>query len=405
MIINRKQLLHGLAATAAMLSVDARAGVPAVAPAKHPRAIAMWDFSWLERRWPGAGYEDWDKALDELVERGYDAVRIDAYPHLVAADPGRNWLLKPVWNTEDWGAPALIQVRVVPALHQFLAKCRQRGIKVGLSTWFREDRDNVRMRIAGPAQHAEVWNKTLAGIRQAGLIDTILYVDLCNEWPGPLWTPFLQPPLDWGAWPDPRAMQWMRTAIGAVRAEFPDLPLLYSTNGLRAADYADNDIGFIDAIEHHVWMASENDDEFNKRVGYNFERFSDEGYRNVQLNASSIYAEKPAYWQKLLTSKIASLAAAARKARKPLMTTECWGIVDYKDWPLLPWDWVKQLCVIGTQTASASGQWAVIATSNFCGPQFEGMWRDVAWHRALTDRIKAGPMDATLRIGRLWDRL
>jgi hypothetical protein len=46
----------------------------------RPIAIAMWDFSWLERRWPGAGYENWSVALDELVERGYDAVRIDAYP-------------------------------------------------------------------------------------------------------------------------------------------------------------------------------------------------------------------------------------------------------------------------------------------------------------------------------------
>ena len=44
----------------------------------------MWDFSWLERRWPGAGYEDWAQALEELRERGYDAVRIDAYPHLLA---------------------------------------------------------------------------------------------------------------------------------------------------------------------------------------------------------------------------------------------------------------------------------------------------------------------------------
>ncbi len=48
------------------------------APTFRPRAITMWDFSWLERRWPGAGYEDWDQALDELAERGYDAVRIDA---------------------------------------------------------------------------------------------------------------------------------------------------------------------------------------------------------------------------------------------------------------------------------------------------------------------------------------
>ena len=37
---------------------------------EHPFAITMWDFSWLERRWPGAGYENWDLALDELVERG-----------------------------------------------------------------------------------------------------------------------------------------------------------------------------------------------------------------------------------------------------------------------------------------------------------------------------------------------
>ena len=45
---------------------------------QRPLAITMWDFSWLERRWPGAGYEDWDLALDGLALRGYDAVRIDA---------------------------------------------------------------------------------------------------------------------------------------------------------------------------------------------------------------------------------------------------------------------------------------------------------------------------------------
>ena len=57
------------------------------ATAVTPRAIAMWDFSWLERRWPGAGFEDWDQTLDEFVERGYNAVRIDAYPHLVGLNP------------------------------------------------------------------------------------------------------------------------------------------------------------------------------------------------------------------------------------------------------------------------------------------------------------------------------
>lgn len=33
---------------------------------------------------------------------------------------------------------------------------------------------------------------------------------------------------------------------------------------------------------------------------------------------------------------------------------------------------------------------AAIATSNFCGPQFRGMWRDIALHQLLTAAIKFG---------------
>lgn len=405
--ISRKDFLLGLAAAGGAAAAPVSAARPRAdrSGVKRPRAIAMWDFSWLERRWPGAGYEDWDQALDELVERGYDAVRIDAYPHLIAADPGKSWLLKPVWDTQDWGSPAPVRVRVVPELHQFIAKCRDRGVKIGLSTWFREDEDNVRLKIDGPARLADIWNTTLAGIERAGLLDTILYVDLCNEWPGPQWAPFLQPPLDWGRWPDPRSMRWMRESISAVRAEYPALPLLFSTNGSRFEDYVDNDLRFFDAIEHHLWMVGGNDDEFYKQVGYAYEPFSQAGYHKVQRTAAALYAEKPAYWNTLLTDDIARLAAAARRAKQPLMTTECWAIVDYKDWPMLPWEWVKDVCALGTLTASATGQWAAIATSNFCGPQFRGMWRDVAWHRQLTKAIKTGPIDASLRMGRLWTRL
>lgn len=71
----------------------------------HPLAITMWDFSWLERRWPGAGYENWSQALDELVQRGYDAVRIDAYPHLHAAGATQQHTIIPCWNQQHWGSP------------------------------------------------------------------------------------------------------------------------------------------------------------------------------------------------------------------------------------------------------------------------------------------------------------
>ncbi|MBN2008251.1 cellulase, partial [candidate division KSB1 bacterium] len=125
----------------------------------HPRAITIWDFSWLERRWPGAGYEDWDQALDELKDRGYDAVRIDAYPHLLSEDAQKTWTLNEVWNTQMWGSPDVVNVRIQPELNQFIAKCRERGIKVGLSSWFRQDVDNTRMKIDSPEKMADIWIK------------------------------------------------------------------------------------------------------------------------------------------------------------------------------------------------------------------------------------------------------
>src|SRR5580692_4899700 len=136
---NRRDLLRTLAIGGALLTAGSasRAGIPA---SKHPRAIAMWDFSWIERRWPGAGYEDWDQALDELVERGYDAVRIDAFPHLIAVDPNRIWTIHSDGQDGDWGAPGEVDIdRLGEKLVGFIARCRSRGVLVGLSTWYKRD--------------------------------------------------------------------------------------------------------------------------------------------------------------------------------------------------------------------------------------------------------------------------
>jgi hypothetical protein len=51
-----------------------------------------------------------------------------------------------------------------------------------------------------------------------------------------------------------------------------------------------------------------------------------------------------------------------------------------------------ELCEIGVKEAAATGRWKAIATSNFCGPQFVGMWRDVAWHKRLTTVIHNSKM-------------
>ena len=338
----------------------------------RPLAITMWDFSWLERRWPGAGNEDWDVALDELKARGYDAVRIDAYPHLVAADAKREWELLPCWNQQDWGSPAKNRVRVQPALNEFIAKCRDRSLLVGLSTWFRQDRDDTRAMIRGPEDFGGIWKKTVDGVAQAGLLDSILYVDLCNEYPLDVWSPFL-PKGTLRA--SPLGTRWMRDGVDIVREAFPRLD--YTVPFTTEYDtWREQDVSFLDFLE------------------LNLERFESKGYENVVDRAEPLYRQDPAHWQDALRRSIHGLAEWSRVSKKALATTECWALVDYKDWPLLDWGWIKELCEVGVRTAAETGRWFAIATSNFCGPQFRGMWRDVAWHRRMTDMIHGARIDA-----------
>ncbi|MDR1282265.1 MAG: cellulase [Opitutaceae bacterium] len=358
---------------------------------QHPLAITMWDFSWLERRWPGAGYEDQDEALDGLVERGYDAVRIDAYPHLVAAGPQREWEILPPWNQQDWGSPARIRIRVLPALTEFIEKCRDRGLRVGLSSWFQDDTTRQRLAIASPRAHAGIWLATLDHIERAGLLDALLYLDLCNEWPLPSWAPFFRntaatPNGNTRDWRTPASLDWLRETCLFIRERHPALPLTTSfTTHLTGADLGGHDPDFLDFLEPHRWMSSATD--FYERVGYHYERFESTGYENVVAHAGRLYRSDPEYWQRLFARELDALAGWSRATNKPLITTEGWAIVDYKDWPGLDWGWVKELNARAVEHVAATGRWAAICTSNFCGPQFHGMWRDVAWHRDLTQKI------------------
>lgn len=356
---------------------------------QKPYAITMWDFSWLERRWPGAGYEDWDIALTELTERGYQAVRIDPYPHLLTEDPQKNWLLLPVWSVQDWGSKSVNRVTILENLKEFLAACRRHHVKVALSTWFREDEDKIRLKIKCPEDLANIWIKTLKMIDSFGELDNILYVDLCNEFPHPSWSPFFyasekvtpNTPLSYE-----KAVEWMRKSTNALRKEFPLIPLAFSfCSPFYGKDY---DLSFLNVLDLHLWMT--NSSNFYDRVGYHFDTFGDTGYTNLALKGEKCFRENRQYYEECLVKEIEMAADWSRRLGIPLVSTECWSVVDYKDWPLLNWNWVMELCELGVKTAAATGCFAGMATSNFCGPQFRGMWREREWHQRLTEIIRNG---------------
>ena len=275
-------------------------------------------------------------------------------------------------------------MKVQPGLNQFIGKCADRGIAVGLSTWFREDLDKTRMRIETPADLGSVWVKALDSI-DAKLRAKLLYVDLCNEFPLDVWAPFLRKPRFRRN--SPEGVTWMRDSIALVRRAHPELDYTFSFTS-EYDTWREQDVSFLDFLEPHLWMTHFSD--FYKQVGYNYERFDPKGYDNMALKAKALYRSKPDYWKSRLKYGVDLLAEWGRVSGKALITTECWSVVDYKDWPMLDWDWIMELCEMGVRAASATGRWAAMATSNFCGPQFVGMWRDVEWHRRMTEVIRGG---------------
>lgn len=366
-----------------------------------PYAIAMWDFSWLERRWPGAGYEDWDKALDELAERGYDAVRIDPYPHLVAADPEGKWDLLPVWNQEEWGSPARVTVQVMPALLEFMSKARERGICIAFSTWFRQDRWNARMRIHTPEDLGRTWLSVLDHVRNAGLLDALIYVDLCNEFPIETWAPFLytsdlpRPTRQQGrSIKDALVADWMRKAITVVKEKYPDIPCTFS-QVVTLEELSGQDVSALDFLEPHVWMSMVSN--YHHCANYEFTKFSSAGYEKLVTNSRRTYEEEKDRYDAALFNAIDRLAEWSCAVDRHLITTEAWALVCFKDWPGLEWDWILDLNARAVERAAATGRWIGLCTSNFTGPQFVGAWRDVDYHQRLTGVIRSGFIETACR--------
>ena len=383
---------------------------------KNPLAIAMWDYSWILRHHRYGEFEDWDKILDKLVTRGYDAIRIDCMPQYVVANKDGKIestfrSIKKNWKPALWGNDYTMSFNPRQALLEFLPKCKKRGIKVGLSSWFIRhgtERKDIFMEEGGLLR---AWDETLKFLQDNNLLDNVIYVDLLNEYPN--WHGFdwfknemnkrsdakqfkldnpeaNVPDLDAGDITSPPLKQqfyndFINTTITSLKRKYPNLDFFASLDSGMSLDHID--LSNFDALDYHIWFAHT-----GKIPGLNEIRSKDQSLDFKKINTDLID-----YWNEHKNSlidwmdeRITTISNTASQNNIVCGNTEGWGPIFWLDHPELNWNWVKETADICVDLALKHDNYKFLCTSNFTHPQFKGMWEDIKWHKQITTRIKNG---------------
>jgi len=373
-------------------------------------ATAMWDFSWATRRHGDeAEYADWDRVLDQLCERGYDNVRIDAFPHLIAADSkgavADRFNILPQRKRFMWGNHETVEIEPRADLIAFMRKCKARDVSIGLSSWFVADSSRRRDQVRGPDDFFRIWNETLKLIDSAGLLDQILWVDLCNEFPLDIWAWGAAPAifgrrhrtpvgvglraLPWGHAVRVRVQDYLSSSIARLQQAWPELRFCYSFCNLVGEQMRLLDVSGFGVAEVHCWLA---DDLRWSLASLQLAALLEwplgtEVHAAVTRGTSTRTLRR---WRDgLLAPLMTTWSQWAQENELPLITTEGWGPINYasrRDGPS-DWKWVQSFASLAVESAIEMG-WTGICTSNFCQPHHPGMWSDVSWHREQTQAIR-----------------
>jgi hypothetical protein len=400
---------------------------------EKPLAIAMWDSTWLRRRYRGGGFEDWDKALTELTNRGYNAVRIDAFPHLIAVGPDRK-LIERFKDIPDhhpnfygfgmWGSQWTNYINPREALPVFVKKCEKHGVKVALSTWFKPTADHRNEHLEGAESVIRIWDETLNFLEDEGCIDNIIYVDILNELPAGFCMQWYHNMLSALSYPPPAegkryndrqrdfVKSFITESIEGLKKLWPQISIAGSLTTMAVDDYID--LSVMDFIDCHIWISHNKDfiektdywntianhgnpDHLFKREkisggGYAAPRYriipQDSNYDEINARLLDYWYSRKETWKEWLDSQIQNVAAAGKKQGVPVGNTEGYGLVLWAEHPLLDWAIIKEAAEIAAETG-AQNKYLFNCSSNFCHPHHIGFWENVDWHKKITNIIKS----------------
>ena len=366
--------------------------------------LAMWDQAFALRHGPGGSFADYDRVLDETIERGYNTVRLDPMPQWVDLSRPERMLQWPdpklplmpwCWNTAVEGPAGAWII-------EFMEKLLVRpSLNYTLSAWWF---CNVPPALSQPGppvlrlprnhqEGAEMWIVLLHEWQRRFGFGRLVYVDLANEvpyfFPGFRERMLEETGVDWDV-PVLSAAQIqfvaaeLNGALRLLRREFPELRYTCSIHGdLRWLDipveldcldvhfYADADPRWTNRTRFHDYMDRLfTDTEFHKPL-------SDAAMKTHAAMAPMLRARQRA--------KLLAFAEWSQRRGMPLTTSESWACWYYFDSPDLDWSWLLEWAEWSVEDAIDARMWGW-TPHNYVQPQFKN-WQDAPWHQRLTKRF------------------
>jgi len=313
----------------------------------------------------------------------------------------------------NWHNQRPIDINPREAAVEFISKCRDRGVHVGLSSWLEYGEPSRNEQVEGGSGLVRIWDETLTFLSRNDCLEPVIYVDVLNEYP--LWNGFEWLRTQLKTMPGPKSAgldssckfspeqkafynTLMNDVLRSLKAKWPQLAFFASqTQNLWEEEETELDYSSYDLLDIHLWMMHH--DTFAEDTGY-FEHMHGNicgGTREVDdSHWAEVYGSITAKWQankdayaEWMERKIARMAEVANKWNLPLGNTEGWAMANWTDHPALGWDWVKEAAEMAARLGAKYG-YRFNCTSNFCMPSFKEMWDDVAWHQHVTSIIRSG---------------
>jgi len=383
-----------------------------------PLRICMWDFSWLTCGHLGGAFSDLARRVAEAAERGYNALRVDVFPHFYVEKEhafGPYGLNRRIRTWGDVLLPQGYTVDVRAKVIELADLCRRHNIWLGLDTWqsftvLNATREKGRLISASEEEAvcrswAEAWVEALRMMRGDGVLERAVWVAPLNEVPL-----FLGAMLASVKVSDPktrhegqtdfhedlpeldsvfrRINQWLGEAVKEEICR-DGIPLSYSALG--AENYAARLTDLYDMVDVHFMpdlVLDEDDRTALEKAAPGASGFSMHDalahYDLAIYSAAWARACRRQYSQMLSLAHSYAPGALARttlpSGRKlPAVLTEAYGPCNFPDHPEVNWEWYKQWNGDAARIF-ASYDFAGLTLSNHAEPIFS-LWDDIPWQR------------------------